>query len=420
MALAWVFQTIPNNRMSSSPSRKRQKLGTDCAPASTLPAVLAGSNQSTNVQAKDPSTAATSSASDEGTPTLPPAVWGHVLDYLLYGEVRQAILVNKAMANEASKYVQDIYITEPCQLDVVAARRFSNVDYVQIKCLVRWPDKETCELVEETTKRAVPFLTAFMNLKEFYLGGNDKPDPDSRRTHGYSPQHCKHPITHKELMKDMMKSLCNAFRTRTLSQKVLVRGLMGDYGRTHACQPAEAVEGSPCPMCREILMTFPPSLIRALDRGTNTRDDSLGDMSSICMTPNDYATILKSRRFEENIFRDEGKNMILRILEWNVRETKLQPGDKHDDKIIERLKEKNVDPPTLIFSYDNDSIETIKSIAKNGFDPNMLTGSELHDCCDYMHVSGRIAMIDDDLEELCELGIPFDRNKISTVSEVGL
>ena len=403
--------------MSSSPSRKRQKLGTDDTPASTLPLVLAGSNQSTNVQAKDPSTAATSSASDEGTPTLPPAVWGHVLDYLLYGEVRQAILVNKTMANEASKYVEEIFITEPCQLDVVAARRFPNVEYVQIQCLVRWPDKETCVLVRETTKRAVPFLSAFANLEEFYLGGNDTPDPEhSDQFYGYSPQHCKHPVTHKELMRDMMKSLCNAFRTRALSQTVLVRGLMGDYGRTHACQPAEAVDGRPCAMCREILMTFPPSLIRTLTRRLRTQFDTLDDISDICMTPNDYVAILKSRRFEENIFRDEGKEMILwilgRFLENQMRELELNPSDEHDGKIIQRLEKENVEHPTLIAFIDNDSVETIKSIVENGFDPKSLTRTEV---CDYMRVSDRIAMFAENLDELCKLGIPFDRSKISTV-----
>mmetsp|Transcript_30107 Transcript_30107/g.88066 ORF Transcript_30107/g.88066 Transcript_30107/m.88066 type:complete len:102 (+) Transcript_30107:666-971(+) len=99
--------------MSTSPCRKRRKVAAD-ASVSTVP--VAGSGRPTTGQVgqvKEPPESATSSTSDSGTPTLPAVVWGRVLDFLAYGDARQAILVNKFMANEAPKYVQDIYITEP-------------------------------------------------------------------------------------------------------------------------------------------------------------------------------------------------------------------------------------------------------------------------------------------------------------------
>ena len=79
--------------------------------------------------------------------------------------------------------------------------------------------------------------------------------------------------------------------------------------------------------------------------------------------------------------------------------------DKHDGKIIQRLEKENVEHPTLIDFYDNDSLETMKSIVENGFDPKSLTRTEVDD---YMRVSGRIAIFADCLDKLCKMGIPLD------------
>ena len=420
MAL-WVFQTIPNNRMRSSPSRKRQKLGTDIAPASPLPVVLAGSNYSTNVQAKDPSTAATSSASDEGTPTLPPAVWGHVLDYLLYGEVRQAILVNKAMANEASKYVQDIHITEPCQLDVVAARRFSSVVFVEIKCLVSWPDLDTCVLSPETATNLVPFLSSFPKLDKFFIADYDAREVNGEFRQGYCPRYC---ITydHEMIMRDLTKSFCAAFRSRALSPKLsFLGGLSPHYSRTHKCRHTVAVEGSSCDLCREILLTFPPSFVSKLLRWNTTLDDEVGSMSGVCITPSNYADALNARRFDKDFIKDNGKEIVLNNLALMCYRFDLKEKDPKEKKLRQRLEEEGVNTPTTIlrFGVDFDVLDTISIVIENGFDPKTISKEELYEIVD---LEGRIAMFADDLEELCELGIPFDRNKISTVerSEVGL
>ena len=41
---------------------------------------------------------------------LPAPVWGRVLEYMQYDEVRSALLICKMMANEAVKYVQTLNI----------------------------------------------------------------------------------------------------------------------------------------------------------------------------------------------------------------------------------------------------------------------------------------------------------------------
>ena len=44
-------------------------------------------------------------APSASAPQLPAPVWGHVLDYMPYQEVRSALLICKMMANEAVKHM---------------------------------------------------------------------------------------------------------------------------------------------------------------------------------------------------------------------------------------------------------------------------------------------------------------------------
>ena len=166
--------------MSTSPSRKRRKVAAGVSVPAEV-AVSDGSGRPADEQVKEPPPAVPASASS--APTLPAAVWGRVLDYLLYDEVRQAILGNKFMANTVPNYVEVIYDRKPSNLDAVAARRFPNVTGVAIKCLTRWDDRETCILSPTTAKRAVPFLMSFSKLKGFFIGGIDTVSYTHLRAH---------------------------------------------------------------------------------------------------------------------------------------------------------------------------------------------------------------------------------------------
>ena len=48
---------------------------------------------------------------------LPSPVWGHVLDYMPYDEVRSALLISKMLANEAVKYAHTLNIMKVYQMD---------------------------------------------------------------------------------------------------------------------------------------------------------------------------------------------------------------------------------------------------------------------------------------------------------------
>ena len=381
------------------------------APVPAELAVSDGSGRPADEQVKEPPPAVPASASS--APTLPAAVWGRVLDYLLYDEVRQAILGNKFMANTVPNYVEVIYVRKPSNLDAVAARRFPNVTGVAIKCLTRWDDRETCILSPTTAKRAVPFLMSFSKLKGFFIGGIDKPDPEEPDyLFGYSPKHCVSPDDHEELMRDMMKSLCNAFASRALSQKICLNGLWGDYARTHLCRPARAIEGRPCTLCREICNTFPPYFIRNMSRKEDTSGDVVGHMSDICMTSKDFIAALKARPDGEVFLRDEGKSMILDVIEYDFRVFDLDRKVAKEASLIQRLEEEGVNEPTEIVFYTDDSLSSFECIMEN-CDSKRLTKEEVMG-----HLAqGRHAIFDTSFDRLCNLGLPFDKSDFFIVNE---
>ena len=104
------------------------------------------------------------------TPHIPPPVWGRVLDFMPYEEVRSALLVGKIIANEAVKYVRTLNFMKGCQLDVPSARRFASVEEVNCLSLISgwWRSTVLCR---ETTTRLVPLLTTFAKLKQIFVGG---------------------------------------------------------------------------------------------------------------------------------------------------------------------------------------------------------------------------------------------------------
>ena len=122
------------------------------------------------------------SVSDPSFPTIPhipPPVWGHVLDFMPYEEVRSALLVGKIIANEAVKYVRTLNFMKGYQLDVPSARRFAGVEEVNCLCLIsgresvnnRGNAANFIELCRDTTIRLVPLLTAFSKVRRTFVGG---------------------------------------------------------------------------------------------------------------------------------------------------------------------------------------------------------------------------------------------------------
>ena len=115
---------------------------------------------------------------DEGIPHLPAPVWGHVLDFMPYEEVRSTLLVGKHIAVEAVKYVQTLNIMKSSQMYIPAVQRFANAEEVNILCLLVGTGDMNEEAGEElytisldTANRTVPFLASITKINGGIVGG---------------------------------------------------------------------------------------------------------------------------------------------------------------------------------------------------------------------------------------------------------
>ena len=120
----------PASRSTTSTNKRKADALGDSDPVGIgggggRPAVIARLKDVTSVSDPSPT-----------TPHIPPPVWGRVLDFMPYEEVRSALLVGKIIANEAVKYVRTLNLMKGYQLDVPSARRFAGVEEVNCLCLI--------------------------------------------------------------------------------------------------------------------------------------------------------------------------------------------------------------------------------------------------------------------------------------------
>ena len=241
---------------TSTNKRKADALGdSDPAGGGGRPAAIARLKDATSVS--DPSSPTT-------TPHIPPPVWGHVLDFMPYEEVRSALLVGKIIADEAVKYVRTLNFMKSCQLDGPTARRFANVE--EVKCLCFFSGEYgKAVLCRDTTLRLVPLLTTFSKVKRLFVRGSaamTRMNWNGRFF--YFPEICSSPANHRELAKTLCLSLLAAFKARLIPQDLDIKGgivgnfywLLGLCSRRDDARENIHSEGM-CATCRDVCSYFP-------------------------------------------------------------------------------------------------------------------------------------------------------------------
>mmetsp|Transcript_26551 Transcript_26551/g.76673 ORF Transcript_26551/g.76673 Transcript_26551/m.76673 type:complete len:295 (+) Transcript_26551:150-1034(+) len=211
------------------------------------------------------------SASEDGTLPLhlPPPIWGHVLDYLPYKEVRSALLISKSMSCDVVKYVQTIGILNGTEMDIPSSRRFPNVSDVNILCVVSFKGttEEGMTLIKlhpDVLWKVVPFLSSFSKLRHVYVGGRVESSllPMSQHRgakfhYNFGPMECDEPQDNASIYGHFLDSFLGAIKTRLLPQNLEeARGLVESNFRFRKCGPKEDPD-SPCSRCRDILNYFP-------------------------------------------------------------------------------------------------------------------------------------------------------------------
>ena len=222
------------------------------------PAVIARLKDATSVS--DPSSPT--------TPHIPPPIWGRVLDFMPYEEVRSALLVGQIIANEAVKYVRTLNFMKSCQLDGPSTRRFQNAEEVNCLCLFsgQWGSAILCS---DTTIRLVPLLMTFSKVKRIYVGGLiTQPMVPNDQWHlvrcFYHSSICSSPIDHRDLAKTLWQNLLGAFKARLLPLDFDIKGgIVSNYvGELRLCARRNIYadytnsEGM-CAICRDVCSFFP-------------------------------------------------------------------------------------------------------------------------------------------------------------------
>ena len=198
------------------------------------------------------------SANADASLHLPPPVWGHVLDFMPYEEVRSALLVGKLIAVEAVKHVQTLNITSSSHMYIPAARRFANTEEVNVFCLVQGTGDidqygdESIALSVETLESIPTFLTSFAKLKEAFLGGMALEQGQMNPT-TYFDSICTGPDNHEELFRNLAASIFAARKTGALGREVKVVGL----GLSIVNEVWPCSQGEPCQRCRKFIQYLP-------------------------------------------------------------------------------------------------------------------------------------------------------------------
>ena len=194
------------------------------------------------------------------TPHIPPPVWGRVLDFMPYEEVRSALLVGKIIANEAVKYVRTLNFMKGYQLDGPSARRFVSVEEVNCLCLMsgQWGRTVLCR---DATIRLVPLLTAFSKLKRIFVGGLNADDNGNGQEElarcYYRPNMCSSPENHRDLVTVLCQSLLGAFKARMIPSALNSKGNIADlFEHSNICLGGNE-SGKLCETCADICSYFP-------------------------------------------------------------------------------------------------------------------------------------------------------------------
>jgi len=292
--------------------------------------------------------------SDE-TPHLPAPVWGHVLDFMPYSEVRSALLVGKHIAVEAAKYVQALNIMRGCELYIPAARRFGNVEEVNILCFLELTREEddngwgAFSVSLDVSNRTVPFLGSFAKLTRGFLGSLE-----TGADYFLNDQDV-------DVYRGLLTAYVGAVKSGAFSEKIALEGADLWPLTSSLCRQ----KSSNCRFCRDILSHFP--FRGLLDVLVSQRD-------MFCQTEQDHWDIVRRRPDADKGFSEVSEEALCtkvsRILHDSYRTI--------DTQFIELLPEKwRLEARTCellwVYSVDQSDLQKLDELIEKGFDLKCVT-----------------------------------------------
>lgn len=361
-------------------------------------------------------------------PHLPAPVWGRVLDFMRYEEVRSALLVGKHIAVEAVKYVKALNITRESQMYIPAARRFMNVEEVNILCLLQGNGTFGVSGGEEYTispgvvNRTMPLLLSFSKLQRSFLGGflkNLLPGFENvRLRRDYSPVDCVGPENHEDVCLSLLNLFISASKTGALPNHLMLDGLLGCVQRIHPPN-GPGRKTLKCEFCRDILTYFPlRTLVRKLP---------INREGPFCLSKHDtWSPVLHRPGIYEEM-EEASEDALWNVLDkYSLYFWDYPSNYKRNDAAVERLMQrKGIKDGEKVFVWDF-SVYEIEFMLSLGFNPAQISRDRLMG-----RLSNRIGWNNEEeedlaifncwtksaLEELKKLGFPVDCKSIPLIDE---
>lgn len=286
---------------------------------------------------------------DSDVTSLPSPVWGQILDFLTYHELRLALLVCKMVGALAVDHVSQLTLLRSCELEARCARRFKNVKTVKIYCLVnniqpaQLYDDCTCTLDVEATSRAVTFLAVFPNLAFVRFCGYHAP---TRRLYPYRPENCTSPRDHRDVLRGFMISICGAFRSGALPRSLRIEGLLNAYQCEDIASADSESRDQQCSFCRSICQSFPLNYLRWLV----AREQS-------CIPTDEIIRIIKGRDWSDKCVRVSLSPTIVKCSHFRLRDQ-----NEFVASFVEKMRKKGSITPDTIYYIPSTRLKMVLTL----------------------------------------------------------
>ena len=298
----------------------------------------------------------------------PPEIWGRVLDFMPYEEVRSTLLVGKIIANKAVKCVRTLNFMKGCQLDGPSTRRFQNVEEVNCLCLMsgQWRSAVLCG---DTAIRLVPLLTTFPKMKEVRIAGLVTEDAGNGQTQlvrrSYDPRHCSSPANHRDLVTVLCQSLLGAFKARLLSQALNSKGDIAEMlVWSDICQDRNGDEVL-CKTCADVCACFP--LKEILGPGFfNPCNDDFVEV---------FEQVIAKREGARDVLRKHSAEFHSIISIQSPRAFLLENAESEEEEALRRRLADlgvQIEPPHVRY-LDTDAFDDLDRLIAIGCDPSALS-----------------------------------------------
>ena len=356
---------------------RERKAADDDDELSDVDAGSAGDSHEAKKRRSDTNAEDDDDTEDELPPHIPAPVWGHVLDYMPYGEVRSALLVGKIIAVEAVKYVQTLNIMNGWEMDVPSARRFANVTEVNILSLLHFhPQDEEFDyylrLCETTAERMVPFIVGFQKLKRIHAGGLD-PEDNEFMTYDdakyYLPD--DDAANSGEILQTFVAPFIGALSTRLLPTALeSLVGITSVLKYVRPCRLGHARGDAPpnsCKYCSKVLKYFPVKDLLTLQYQAYAN-------GATCFSTMEELNVLAERHGFKERCRELSEKCLVSFIRVSLSEFDIK-----DDGLCERLQNMGVTAHTGFSYLDSDGMATIDRLIAFGFDPKSVSQQSLYE-----------------------------------------